>query len=205
MPSAETLEFAKLLKPIVGEKPTGADLRADSSPGSLYYAVKDARTAARNAERLQATGEETDKAAAVPPDWKAVLQHALKALAEKTKDLEITAYLIEAQVRLHGFAGLRDGFRLARELTEKFWDHLYPLPDEDGLETRLAPLIGLNGEDSQGTLIVPIARVPVTEATALGRLSCMNYQQAAALRQMTDQKAREKKISAGALTLQGFC
>ena len=204
MPSAETLEFAKLLKPIAGPKPTGADLRADSSPGSLYYAVKDARTAARNAERLQATGEEDDKANAAPPDWKAVLQNAVKALAEKTKDLEVTAYLIEAQVRLHGFAGLRDGFRLARELVEHYWEGLYPLPDEDGPETRVAALTGLNGDDAEGTLLVPIARVPLTEATSVGRLDSTHYQQAVVLGKLTDPRLREQKLAAGTLALEAF-
>src|SRR5262249_21846480 len=132
MPPAAVLDLAKLLAPIPGDKPTGADLRADASPGSPYYAVKDARTAARTAERqLVVAGDN----GAPPPDWKPVLLHGSKALAEKTKDLEVAAYLIEALVRLHGFAGLRDGFRLARELVEQFWDSLYPTPDEEGLLT----------------------------------------------------------------------
>src|SRR5205807_10415990 len=97
----------------------------------LYHRIKDARATARAAERQLATG--ADGADAGPPDWNPVLQNAVKALAEQSKDLEITAYLIEALLRKHGFAGLRDGFRLAHQLIEQFWDHLYPLPDEDGV------------------------------------------------------------------------
>src|SRR2546425_1256477 len=152
MPSPEVLDFERLLAPIAEDAPTGADLRADPSPTSLYYAIKDARSTARAAERQMVGGEEGSSGA----DWRPVLQHGTKALAEKTKDLEITAYLIEALVRLHGFAGLRDGFRLARELGERYWDGLYPVPDEEGVATRVAPLTGLNGEDADGTLIAPI-------------------------------------------------
>src|SRR5262249_13052992 len=127
-----------------------------------------------------------------------------QALAEQSKDLEITAYLIEALVRQHGFAGLRDGFRLAHGLVENHWEGLYPQPDEDGLETRVAALTGLNGADAEGTLLVPIARVPLTEATSLGRLDATHYQQAVALARLTDPKIREQKLAAGMLPLDAF-
>src|SRR5262249_41939649 len=195
MASTAVLDLAKLVAPIPGPKPTGKDLREELSPNSAYYAIKDARNAARAAERqLAVDGDE----ATAPPDWRLVLQLGTEALAEQTKDLETTAYLIEALVRLHGFAGLRDGFQLARELVEQYWDGLYPQPDEDGLDTRLAPLTGLNGEDAEGTLLVPIARVPITEATSLGRLDCTHYQQAVALGKLTDATAREQRVAAGA-------
>ena len=201
MASEAVLDFAKLVAPIPGPKPTGKDLREELSPNSAYYALKDARNAARAAERqLVVDGEEE----AAPPDWRLVLQLGTKALTEQTKDLEATAYLIEALVRLHGFAGLRDGFRLARELVEKYWDGLYPQPDEDGLDARLAPLTGLNGDDAEGTLPVPIARVPLTEATSVGRLDSTHYQQAVALGKLTDPKLREQKLAAGTLALEAF-
>jgi type VI secretion system protein ImpA len=202
MASPEVLDFGKLLAAIPGDNPAGIDLRGDSTPGSAYYAIKDARSSARAAERQLVLGEE--EAAGNPPDWRPVLENARKALAEKTKDLEIAAYLIEALVRQHGFAGLRDGFRLARELVERFWDGLYPLPDEDGPATRVAALAGLNGVDAEGTLLAPIARVPLTEAGGNGRLAYVDYQQATALGKITDPKLRERKVAQGALSLDAF-
>jgi type VI secretion system protein ImpA len=167
---------------------------AKPSPNSIYYAIKDARSAARAAERQIAMGDDDAKA-----DWKPVLMHGNKAIAMRSKDLELVAYMIEALVRLHGFAGLRDGVRLARELIEKYWDHLYPLPDEEGLETRVGPLTGLNGDDAEGTLIAPIARIPLTEGRDAGPFAYYHYQAVNALRQIVDDEAREKKIRAGAL------
>ena len=199
MPSPETLDVKRLGAPIPGPNPAGADLRAEAGPGSAYYRVKDARTAARAAERRELTGDSDGP----PADWRPVLEHGVEALADKSKDLEITAYLIEALVRLHGFAGLRDGFRLTRELVDTLWDGLYPLPDEDGLETRLAPLTGLNGADAEGTLSAPILRVLVTDGAA-GRLSSSHYQEARALAKTADAKAREKKVAAGATTPEAF-
>src|SRR5262249_38729729 len=153
--------------PVPGENPAGVDLRADTGPGSAYHAVRDARFANRAAERQMLADP-----AATPPDWKPVLRGGAALLAEKSKDLEITAYVIEALVRLHGFAGLRAGFRLARELVERFWERLYPLPDEDGMETRLAPLTGLNGQDGEGTLVSPILCVPLIRGDESPPLAC---------------------------------
>src|SRR4051794_8958605 len=103
MPSPEILDFAKLLEPIPGAKATGEDLRADTSPASPYQAVRDARLANRAAERQLLA----DAGAGDTPDWRPVLKRGTEVLAEKSKDLEVAAYLIEASVRLHGFAGLR--------------------------------------------------------------------------------------------------
>jgi type VI secretion system protein ImpA len=200
MASPDVLDFAKLTAPIPGDRPAGIDLRADTAPGSVYYAIKDARNAARAAERQLVDGDDS----VPPPDWKPVLQHALKATAEKTKDLVVVAYLVEALVRLNGFAGLRDGFRLARELIERYWEGLYPRPDEDGLNSRMAPLTGLNGDDAEGTLIQPITRVPLTDNTSVGRLACSHYQEAVALAKITDPKIKEKRLAAGAMSLDKF-
>ena len=201
MASPEILDFETLLGPIPGDQPTGMDLRADASPVSPYYGVKDARSAARAAERqIVMEGEETGNA----PDWRPVLQRAVKVLTDKSKDLEITAYLIEALVRLHGFVGLRDGFRLARELVERYWDTLYPMPDEDGLVTRVAPLTGLNGADAEGTLIQPIAKVALTEGQSVGPFAQSDYQKAAALGQIVDEEARQRQLAQSGVSLELF-
>jgi type VI secretion system protein ImpA len=197
MASPDVLDFASLLNPIAGDDPAGVDIRADASPGSLYYLIKDARSTARAAERRL---PESD-ADAARADWRPVLKHGQKALAETTKDLEVTAYVIEALIRQHGFAGLRDGLKLARGLVEQFWEGLYPRPDEDGMSTRVAPLTSLNGEDSEGTLIAPIAQVPLTEGGAsTGPFASYHYQSASTLEQV-DAEAREKRIQQGAVTL----
>src|SRR5205085_11733819 len=166
MATSEVLNFTKLLAPIAGDKPAGIDLRADPSSVSDFYVIRDARKAASDAERRLDERKLDPGNEPVTPDWRPGRDRGTKALAAKSKDLEIAAYVIEALVRLEGFAGLRDGFRLARELVERFWDGLYPLPDEDGVATRVAALTGLNGDNAEGTLINPIARVPITDHTS---------------------------------------
>lgn len=197
MPSPDVLDIAKLLAPIAGDKPAGPDLRANAGPTSSYYQVKDGRNTARAAERRMEGGVEDP----IPPDWKVVVTAAVKALAE-SKDLELAAYLIEGLGRTNGFAGLRDGFKLARGLVETFWDGIYPTPDEEGVPTRVAPLAGLNGDDAEGTLIAPINRIPITDSASLGKLTYANYLQAVATGKILDPKARDKKIADGAMHME---
>jgi type VI secretion system protein ImpA len=213
MPSPEVLDFAKLLGPVPGDKPAGVDLRANRGPTSPYDKLKDARTAARTAERaiLVPAGDDEDAKKAqrdairvAQEKWPIVRDLAPGVIAELAKDLEVAAWLIEALVRSKsGYAGLRDGFRLTRELVERFWDGLYPMPDEDGLATRLAPLTGLNGDETEGTLLTPIQNVPITENTVDYSLTCLTYRQAHELL-MLDESKRAQRIKEGAVSMQVF-
>ncbi|MFO0949006.1 MAG: type VI secretion system protein TssA [Planctomycetota bacterium] len=201
MASPEVIDFAKLLEPIAGDNPSGMDLRTDPTPNSPYYAIKDARNRARADERRL---EEDPENAEARPDWKPVLQLAQQALIEKSKDLELSAYLVEALVRAHGLAGLRDGFRLLRELCEKFWDQgLYPLPDEDGVETRVYPLTGLNGADASGTLIGPIQQIKITEGKSDHPFAYFHYKQACDVAGLPPDQ-QERRIEQGAVSLDKF-
>src|SRR5262249_10198756 len=86
----------------------------------------------------------------------------------------------------------------------KYWDGLYPLPDEEGIDTRTAPLTGLNGDDAEGTLIAPINKVPITDNTSVGRLSTAHYQEASNLAKITDPKVKEKRLARGAVAMETF-
>ncbi len=165
MASREVLDFDRLLQPISTDSPCGSDLRAVASP--LYHSIKHTRIKARKAE-----GTFPDKDQKQDdyffyresvPDWRTIDQEARIVLGDKSKDLEVTACLIESLVRLYGFAGLRDGFRLALELVERYWDGLFPLPDQHDEVPRVWPLAGLIGQYPGGILELAIGRVPLTE------------------------------------------
>ena len=159
MSTGQVLDIEALLAPLSPEAPSGVDLREDSSAQSIYYRLKDLRSTARAAERRGDAGEESDPAQA---EWRQLFDLTQEALAKQSKDLEVACWLIEALVRRHGFAGLRDGLVLICGLFANFPDNLHSLQDEEGLETFLAPLTGLNGLDGEGTLIQPIRKVPIT-------------------------------------------
>jgi len=197
MPSAAVLDFDALLKPFEAPTASGKDLRADSSPTSLYQLLKEDRKTARQLETRISKGDTE-----VPtPEWRPVAEKATKILVEQSKDLEVCAYLIEAHVRMHGFAGMRDGYRLARELVERFWDDgLYPSPGEADVERRCAHMLQLNGIDATGALVPPLGRIPFTDVTSLGQFSRVQLQEAQALAKIADPKARQAKIDNGALS-----
>jgi type VI secretion system protein ImpA len=191
MASAELITTESLVRAFEGGNPAGNDIRRDSSPSSPYHAVKTARQSARAAERNSVFDHGNNEA---DVHWRKVLELAPEILANQAKDLEIASWYVEALVRCHGFRGLRDGLRLVRQLIEQFWDALYPLPDEDGIATRVAPLAGLNGEGAEGVLIAPIRNVPITEGKAPGPFSLWHYQQARDVQKISDEKARAQKI-----------
>lgn len=160
MSSAPAFNLDVLLAPLSSAMPCGSDARRDTSPNAVYFALKDARARARAHERQADSDEDTGTPLA---HWQTVFDLCLTLLSEQAKDLEVAAWLIEASLRLHGFAGLRDGFHLAHGLIERYWDDLFPLPDEDGVAIRIAALGGLNGLGSEGTLIQALRKAPLTE------------------------------------------
>jgi type VI secretion system protein ImpA len=201
MATPATIDVEALLAPISEEAPSGADMRADSSPSSLYFQLKDARSAARRAERAADEAGETRQI----NEWQTILDSAAKVLAGQSKDLEIAAWYVEALLREHGFAGLRDGFALTAEMLDRYWDSFHSLEDEDGLNTRLAPLAGLNGVDADGTLMQPLRKVLLTAPGGdVGPFSFYDYQQATTLAQIADESVRQRRIDSGAVTVEAF-
>jgi type VI secretion system protein ImpA len=215
MATAATIDIDSLLAPISESAPAGVDLRADSSPTSTYYRLKDARSGARAAERRADAppppqeGEPVSAASAgrilaLSTDWQTILNLAPKALTEKSKDLEVIAWYTEGLLRAHGFAGLRDGLRLARGLIEQYWDQFFSLVDEEGMTTRLAPLAGLNGQGTEGTLIQPLRKVPLTQGRDDEVLAAYHFDQARALKNLADPEQRARREAAGDVSMERF-
>jgi type VI secretion system protein ImpA len=212
MASSLTVDLVRLSTPASEEQPAGPELRSAlrKDDRALYYAVRDARKKAADSERrLRAfallTEEERTREPGAPEsaDWETVCRLSCEALTT-SKDLWITAWLIEALTRLHGFAGLRDGFRLAHELCERFWQDAHPQSREEAdLATRFAQLAGLNGVDSEGTLIPAIMNVPMTCSTAIRALSFTDYQDALEL-ERKDPKIQKRRVEQGAVTVDLF-
>lgn len=196
MASGSVLDFDQLLKPIPGDCPTGI------ARGGAYQQIHETREKVRRLERDAIFG--SDEVERVAVDWGPVLELGQQAIAEESKDLDIAAWLLEALVRRHGYAGLRDGFRLVRLLVEQYWDHLHPMPDEDGISTRVARLTSLNGSSSDGVLIDPIRGVPITDGRRVQPLTVGDYKQASELDRVVDPEKKAARISQGALTMEAF-
>jgi len=149
MPSPQTIDFDVLLAPIAGENPAGESLRYEGTYDTIQAQIYEE-------EALdQGDWQRETKTA----DWRAAVTTASEALATKSKDLQLAAWLTMALVKRHGFAGLRDGCRLLRELEEQFWDSLYPELEDGDAEFRAGPVDGLNGR-----LPLFIKQIPLTKS-----------------------------------------
>ena len=119
-------DIEALLAPIPGDNPAGVSLQY----AGLYDEINEAR---REDEDLSQGEWKRDRKIA---DWRRVVTLTSDALTNRTKDLQVGAWLVEALVKTRGFEGLRDGFIIMRGLLERFWDGAYPEVDEGDLEGR---------------------------------------------------------------------
>ncbi len=192
--AVEGLDLEGLLAPISDELPAGNDVRSDFSPTSLYFRLRDARADARAAERA---ADANPGEVASPEGWRNVRTLAVEILSQHAKDLEAAAWLTEALVRSDGLAGLAFGASLLGGLAERYWEQLYPMPDEDGMETRVAPVTGLNGEGGDGTLSQPLQKLPLFKDGNGETVMFFQYQQSAELETIADAKRVEFQDKSG--------
>jgi type VI secretion system protein ImpA len=144
-----------LLDPISPDQPAGTDLRWTPE----WDRIKEARRADDDLESGRWVKKERKTA-----DWVQVQELTTAMLRERSKDLQLVMWLTEANIRLHGFAGLRDGLRISRELMVRYWDKgLYPSM-EDGPEDRSGPFEWLSNK-----LVDSITVIPITDRADQGQ------------------------------------
>ncbi len=158
------LDLNKLLAPIEGDSESGEDLRYDV----LYDEIKELR---REDDNYLPQGVwETDIKRA---DWKEVKKLCIAAITDRTKDLQITAWLLEALIHCDGFEGFVAGVELINGLCEKYWDSLYPELTDDDVEFRISPVNWINEVLSEKIKIIPITEAKKPEDPAY---SFLDYQ-----------------------------
>jgi type VI secretion system protein ImpA len=192
--------LAGLATPLPGDAPAGPDLRQDFSPQSVYFRLRDARAEAREIERRVDHDPSAD--IGVPVQWRTVRDLAIRALSERTKDLEIAAWLTEALVRLDGMSGLAVGSTVIADLVVGLWDNgLHPQPDEDGIETQVAPITGLNGQGNDGTLMQPLRKSVLFPGPDGAPLTFWQYMQSEELETISDAARRKQRLGTGVVPL----
>jgi type VI secretion system protein ImpA len=147
MPTDPVIDIDSLCSPISEEQRAGPYWRDNPECQELYSQVDSAiREARRNrrkmAEAALFSEDAIERRNYEDPDWGAVIKAGTRLL-EKSKDLWVATWMIEALAYVHGFPGLRDGIRLVHQFCEKFWDSVYPRPDElDGILYTMSQLDG---------------------------------------------------------------
>jgi pilus assembly protein CpaF len=141
MNSSSLLNFDALIAPFPENHPAGIPV-----PFAIRHQLEEAR-------------KENDT---VPQqaDWPGIVQLAQETLARTSKDLVVAARLTEGLVKLHGFAGLRDGLHLLCLLVDQCWERLYPSMDDGDLEVRAAPFNWLDDPDRGARFPTTLRLVP---------------------------------------------
>jgi type VI secretion system protein ImpA len=162
MSNEPVISLDVLLAPFPGENPAGENL--------LYAGLYDQIREARRSDDNLAKGdwEHSIKAA----NWRDVAKLAIDALSSKTKDLQVVAWLAEALIKLHGFAGMRDSLKLMHGMVMTFWDHVYPEMDDVDMDSRAN---ALSFFDRQGA--IALKEVPITGSPVAPNLSYFQHEE----------------------------
>jgi type VI secretion system protein ImpA len=141
MALSRPIDVERFRQPLSAGAPCGVDVRTVAP--EQWSRLTDARADASRAERAAENGVVPENAevkaenvvfadwSSTVPKWEPVRDEALAILETSSYDLLVVQYLVEALVRLDGFAGLAAGFDVARELVTCHWANLFPLPDPD--------------------------------------------------------------------------
>lgn len=127
--------FSFLLNPISKDNPCGESLRYSE----IYDQIREARREDNDNLPQGVWKTEIKKA-----DWDQVDRLCQEALENRTKDLQIAAWLTEAYLHLEGMGGLVRGLELILELTRNFWETIHPQIEASGIELRLIPYEWMN-------------------------------------------------------------
>jgi type VI secretion system protein ImpA len=176
---------------ISDEHPTGEDLRY----APVYEKIREAR---RQDEDLEQGVWKHERKIA---DFGLVIKLAQEALATKSKDLQLAAWLTEALLIREGFGGLESGLNCSLELIRRYGRDLYPASDDDGLETLAVPLEWLGAR-----LDVPIRSTGLNVAGhnwfQFRDSRSVGYEEQA--KEPSQKKAREKALKEGKLAPEAF-
>lgn len=141
------MNIEELLAPISDVSPCGEDLAFSSELDAIGKARQ-----ADDPSLEQGAWVTTLKEA----DWKFVASCCARLLATRSKDLRLAVWLAEASAKTGGFRALGDSLLLTAALCERYWDALYPLPDDGGFEQRIGNLCWIAARAPQLAREIPL-------------------------------------------------
>ena len=167
-----------LLNPIPGDNPSGANLRYEK----IYDQIKEARTEDDDSLPSGAWERQVKKA-----DFNLVIKLAGEALATKSKDLQLAAWLTEAHVKKEGLSLVEPCFKLMHDLQEQFWDTIYPVIEDGDAGLRAMPV-----EWVANRVAALVREAPITKKG----LNFFQYKESRTVGYETDVEASDSKREA---------
>jgi type VI secretion system protein ImpA len=165
--------FEALVAPIDPAMPAGRPVRGSS----VYSAIEKARRQDDTSVPMGAWEHDMKRA-----DWDKVSAMAADVLRHKSKDLQLTAWLLEARINKNGFVAIAPCLLLMQTLCERYWDGLYPEAEDGDLEYRANVFRWVNEK-----LLATLRLVPITAAERDRDYCLADLEQARRNEQLRDQ------------------
>lgn len=142
------IDIEQLLAPVCGERPCGEDLAFSPE----LDAIAQARRADDPSLAQGAWVTELKEA-----DWQFVASRCAQLIEQRSKDLQLAVWLAEASARTGGLRGLADSLLVLAGLCQRYWDELYPLPEDGSFEQRAGNLCWIAARIPQLIGAMPVA------------------------------------------------
>ena len=186
-----------ILTPLAGDNPSGVHL--------YYEPVYDEIKEARHFDEELDQGEWAHERKVA--DWHKVISLTSSILEDKSKDLQLAVWLMEACAYKYGFSGIETGLQVITGLLNTFWDTLYPeIEDDDDLEWRENVLSVLNNK-----LLSTVKSIPITDPESSAGYSWFKWQESVAIGDETSvqgevekKKTRNAAIASGKISMEMF-
>lgn len=133
--NATDVDIETLLAPVSEGNGAGVSLRYEP----VYQQIRDARKQDDSSLPMGDWERPLVKA-----DWKRVAALSSGALASRSKDFQLAAWLCEAWTHVHHIEGLVAGTRLLTGLAQRYWQDAWPALEEGDADARVAPFVWLN-------------------------------------------------------------
>jgi len=197
----QKIDIEAILAPIPGDNPAGEDLRY--SPA--YDQIKEARRADDLLDRGDWQREIKTS------DWNAVIAATVEAFINKSKDLQMAAWLTEALVNTEGFSGLVAGLKILTGFLRDYWERVYPEIEDGDLDFRIGPIELMNDK-----VWLAVKQIPLTDKDATLGYSWLQWQESRQVGYEADirnqygdvdenkKKARNASIAEGKITAEDF-
>lgn len=127
----KTLHWNQIFQPLPGDGGCGSDLQYDA----VYDAIRRARQP--DADSLPSgMWERPGKKI----DWEFIGRQCFEFLTQRSKDLQVGAWMVEAFVYSQDLEGAARGMALFSEMTITFWNDIHPQIEDGDVELRLRPV-----------------------------------------------------------------
>lgn len=141
------VSLERLLMPLDGSHPTGLPVRGTM----VYRMVEQARRSDDATLPMGSWAVELKRA-----NWPKTSSLIASVLSGSAKDLQLAAWLLEAEIHQRGFAAVAPCITLLRGLCDHWWETLHPQGDHGDFDARINIVRWLNEKLTPALSLVPL-------------------------------------------------